>query len=847
MTTIQKLTLTNLKQNKKRTIVTILGVLLSAALICAVVGMALTGKESIVEWTRYDNGDFHALYTNVPAADVKYVTENAHVVRSTVFEQLGYAQAEDSGNDWKPYFAVYRIGADGFDDLAIHVTEGRLPETGNEILVSESVISNGNMPVKIGDTMTLDVGSRVNAEGRQLFQNDPFDVDAPTGESIVDTTPYTFTVVGLIERPSRIFETYEAPGYTLVSLLETPASAYRCAAVTFDSAKGFRTYMDQIGTSLNDADPEAPWDSTINKDLLEFEGALAANTLQALYALAAIILAIIVLTSVFVIRNSFAISVSEKTKLYGMLASIGSTSRQIRRSVLFEGLVIGAIGIPLGILLGIAAIVTLTWILNILLSGQITGMHFVYVLPPVVILLTIVLEALTIYLSCLIPSIRAGRIAPIEAIRGNQEIRIKARRLRTSALTKKLFGVGGVVASKNLKRSRSKYRTTVISLVVSITVFIALSSFLTLSRHTLSYYTSDYSYNLAINVSSEDDCHKIVDALDAADYTYYHYLNADYAMTYVSDAILEADPSFAQYAETVYGFILVMPSEAFARYAKKAGVDGDLTHAVILNDEMMLGQSNGGNRVVRFTNIQPGTTVPLAITNLEDDIVYDADLTVTAVTNVAPPGYERVYSYGGYMVIPETAVPENVVLPSHINGLYIMAEDADQMEQQFQAFRKGDPALSGLYVDNIHQRAEQDRRMMLAVEIFLYGFITVITLIGVTNIFNTISTNMMLRRKEFAMLRSVGMTDKQFHGMIRLENLLYSMKSLAIGIPLGLVGSILIYKAAAGEMDLGYQFPWFPILLSIVFVLLIVGLTMHYSMRKINEQNIIETIRSDNI
>ena len=142
---------------------------------------------------------------------------------------------------------------------------------------------------------------------------------------------------------------------------------------------------------------------------------------------------------------------------------------------------------------------------------------------------------------------------------------------------------------------------------------------------------------------------------------------------------------------------------------------------------------------------------------------------------------------------------------------------------------------------------DQQNRIILVISIFLYGFITVITLIGVTNIFNTITTNMILRSKEFAMLKSIGMTNKEFNRMIRLESIMYGTKSLMIGIPIGLALSYAIYKSVAIKTNYGFMIPWWPIIISIIFVFIIVRITMKYSLDKINKQNIVETIRNDNI
>lgn len=272
--------------------------------------------------------------------------------------------------------------------------------------------------------------------------------------------------------------------------------------VTLKNPNEYKNVMNQIKDTI-EAETESEIEVDINKDLLRFEGVLSESILGVLYRIAGVIIVIIVVSSVFVIRNSFSISVSEKTKQYGMLASVGATKKQIKRSVLLEGLYIGIIAIPLGILLGIVAIIILLWIVNLLMGDMMEGAEFVYNVPGMAILISVAISGITIFLSCLIPAIKASKIPPIEAIRGTDDIKIKTRKIKTSKLTKKLFGIGGVIASKNLKRNRKKYRTTIVSLVVSISIFIALSSFLTYGQMMTGSYYTDLNYNIAVNGGNE--------------------------------------------------------------------------------------------------------------------------------------------------------------------------------------------------------------------------------------------------------------------------------------------------------------------------------------------------------
>lgn len=151
------------------------------------------------------------------------------------------------------------------------------------------------------------------------------------------------------------------------------------------------------------------------------------------------------------------------------------------------------------------------------------------------------------------------------------------------------------------------------------------------------------------------------------------------------------------------------------------------------------------------------------------------------------------------------------------------------------------------YLQNVSESAKMMNNLFTLVAIFLYGFIIVISLIGITNIFNTITTNMNLRKREFATLKSVGMTSKEFKKMIRLESVFIGAKSLFFGIPIGLGISYLIYNFMEKESGFVFKFPIVAIIISIVVVYLLITILMRYSMNKINKENTIETIRNENI
>ena len=840
MNILNKFTIKSLKLNKKRTIVTIIGIMLSTALICGVAGLVSSFQNSLIDWARTNDGNYHVTFKNVESNKAQYVTENQKVKDYFLSSSLGWANLEGSKATNKPYLHVLAYDKKALENYGVVLTDGRLPQNPNEIIITESVLTGARVFLKIGDTITLNIGTRKSNDDYYLNDDALYTED---DESIVDTKENTYTIVGFMQTLD--VEKFYSPGYSALTYMDETPSAIDIS-VLYKSPKEYEKTTKDICKTLNlDFDE----DIYVNSDFLRFQGIMSDNMLYVLYTIAGVVIFIIVISSVFVIRNSFSISVAEKNRQYGMLSSVGATSKQIRKNVIFEGMVIGLIAIPLGILLGIVAIMILLKVVNYLLTDMLSGLGFTYSINLLAVLISVAISIITIYLSCLIPARKAAKISPIESIRGNNDIKINSKKLRTSKLTKKLFGIGGVIASKNLKRSKKKYRTTVISLVISIFIFISLSSFLTLGTKTSQFYYMDFKFNVYVHSLSDANTQiyeKIskLENVDNSAYCYQSSLDID-NIKYASEfgkKFLENDPQPTRIAFMVYN------NEYFKKYIKEIGLkESDYKTAVILLDYDTFYNEDGSKTVDRIYSLKSGDKVNVKSGDKEKT------LTISKFTDVKPMGQEAVYYNHRIIVVSEDYIKEvfkedvNNSDYYHLSDLFIKSSKPQELENTLNDLIKQGGDYYGLTVFNYETYMKQEQRMLLVVKIFLYGFITVITLIGVTNIFNTITTNMILRSKEFAMLKSVGMSSKEFNKMIRLESIMYGTKSLLIGIPLGILGSYGMYKAFAQGIDLGYTLPLPAIIISIVFVFIIVGITMKYSLNKINKQNIIETIRKDNI
>ncbi len=855
MNILKKLTLKSLKLNKKRTIVTIIGIILSTALICAVAGMITSVQKTLINYAKSHSGNYHVCFKNIPNDELKYIKENKNVQNYFLSKNVGYGKLEKVENEYKPYIFVMEYDKKGLEQGGVTLLEGRMPENSNEIVIPEHLIKSGKINYTIGEKITLNLGKRQTKDGLELTQEDALLTDESEEtelssksksetedlEEIVDTKEHTYTIVGIIERSNyKGIEGFSAPGYTAISYMDNENDINTAnISVLYSNLKDFQKKTEDI-KSVIEKNIGSSVTVNYNSSLIDYEGGVSDTTMASLYSVGAVVIVIIILSSVFVIRNSFSISVSEKTKQYGMLSSIGATKKQIKKSVLYEGFYIGIIGIPLGILCGMLAVVILLQVVNALLGDSLNE-KCVFSIPILAIIASIVISAITIYLSCILPARRASKISPIEAIRGNDDIKIKAKKVKTSKITKKLFGIGGVIASKNLKRNKKKYRTTVISLVVSISIFISLSSFLDYGGKIVNVYYKDLGYDISVYDGTVENYNEITKLDNVEEYSY----------SYMTEGSVDINKYGSEFGkriaedseETNSITIVLINNDYFKKFIEHLGIQSTNYKDIAILEDDAYEYIDEKTVFENYYSLKTGDSIDITLTNGEKRTVK-----ISKKTDERPMGYKNVYSNGGYLFVSEDFIQDKSDEKSfHMGSLVIKSQNPDELENEINNLKKTNNLYSKLYINNISKYVEENKKIILLISIFLYGFIAVITLIGVTNIFNTITTNMILRSKEFANLKSVGMTTKEFNRMIRLESILYGLKSLLIGIPLGLIGSYCIYNGIAKGLDFGYILPLKSIIIAIIFVFIIVGLTMKYSLNKINKQNIIETIREDNI
>ena len=861
MKILNDLSIKDLKLNKKRSIVIIIGIILSTALICGVAGLVTSFQKTFTETAKRDNGNFHVMYYNIPKDELKYIEENRNVDEYYLSEELGYSYLQDSELEEKPMVNVIAMDNKFLNNMGITLQEGNLPESDNEIVISKRINETCKVDYKVGDTITLNINSQEK----------------------------NYKIVGIIERPSTTIEPYDVSWYTVITKMDTIKEKANIA-VLYTNVFEYQDVTESINQMVkaktaeekengktfsgmrNEAYTSYKYEIKLNTDLLAYEGAnLSAGFISTIYGVGGFVMAIVLVSSVFVIRNGFAISITERLKQYGMLSSIGATKKQIKKSVYFEGFILGIIGIPLGILSGILAIFILVNLVNFILKDYISsGTLLVYNISWIAILISALVSIITIWLSCKSSARKASKVTPIEAIRSSQDIKLNAKKMKCPKIITKLFKTGGEIAYKNLKRSRKKYRTTVISIIVSVVIFIAISSFIEYGFRMSSAYYTELGYNYAVYCRDYDDTvaseeermqeehENLQILLDISKFENIERFsipkstnlelekNEEYEQQ-LTDLGKEVKSSIVQHSQTneeqeidVVN-VVSLGKEEYERYLKKIGGNyEDYKDGAILLDNSISYDREGKTIQGSIYKWKKGDIVSGKIDG------KDFSVNIVDKTEERPMGMENMYSTNAFLIVSDELMES--IGNYYVSGLYIQSNAPYELDKEIEQYMNlHEIKEDSLYIANMEEAVKEENAIVLVISIFLYGFITVITLIGITNIFNTITTNMNLRRKEFAMLKSIGMTKKEFNRMIRLESIFYGIKSLIIGIPIGILLSYGMYKMFENNMGMQYHLPVNAILIAIVFVAIVIGIIMKYSMSKINKQNIIETIRNDNI
>ncbi len=855
MKILNRLTIEHLKHNKHRTVVTIIGIILSTALMVGIGLLFSTLRDNAIKTTKEYSGSHHVSF-EMSYDKIDELEKQSSVKEYSYTSKVGYALV----NDEDAYESYYRIiSADNNYLEGINLFKGRLPKNENEIIVEKDASSN----LKINDTVKMEVGKRVDLEGNDLndtpLQNeykcddDGNNCELVMYEKLTDLKEKEYKVVGIYTRTNYS----NTPGFLLITNNAKTSNVtvyveYKNPSKAYDNTDKL---LDSLDLELSDKEIK------YNDSLLSYYGVSKySNITDSMSSVMAIVLGLISIACIIVIYNSFAISVMERKKQFGLFSSIGTTKKQLRYTVFFEAMVVGTIGIVLGIISAYIGIGLLLLFINSLLP-DIFGTNLALATYPIFIIIPIIFMIITILVSAFIPATMASRVSPIMAIRQSDDIKIKGKKLKTPFYVK-WFGIEGELAYKNMKRNKKKYRITIISLFISIVLFVVFSALMEYGFGGIDKYAdiSDYNYSITLSYDKENakDAKDIVKkVLDTKTVEEYSIINDFSLNAYVANKNIHSDKfkeflkeyNLEPYGEPNVSF-KVLDDESYNKYKKELGLKED-KYIVLNNYSTFIYKNNERKQVeeIPFNKLEQLNIVYYSPEKeFKLDNIYFADKMpfgiehVDAINIVTIVVNEKLYNS-----IAEVNLDE---MGSTYFEMVMKVKDDSKIDELFD--EKNDSNILSekvrTYTLNIEKAMQMTLNLVLVVKVLFYGFICLVTLIGVTSVINTINTSMALRRREFAVLRSIGLTPRGFNRMLIFECLLFGIKSLLYALPVSIGLIFLIHKSVTNLVTFNnVLIPYKSILIVIVGVFAITGLCMWYATSKIKKENILETIRNENI
>jgi len=853
MNIVNRLTLRHLKLNKRRTLVTIIGVIIAVAMITAVTTLGVSFLDLFIRDEITEYGEWHVVYYNVNTGQISAIKEDKNTEAVILSRNIGNAVLEEKSQEKKLYLSIQAYNQTGFEKLPITLISGRFPKEESEIVVSEEIIKKGKVNLQIGDEVTLDIGEAV--------YQDAGNNNKDLNETFIRRETATYTVVGIIKPLIR------QSLYSTISFLDESK---------LDSMDRVNAYvvLNKIKNSLYTHAQEFAEQNNIdsvyfNDNLLRYYGVSKSdNFKQTFIGLLVIVMGIVNIAAVALIYNSFAISVGERSRYLGMLSSVGATKRQKRNSIFFESAVIGLVSIPLGILSGLGGL-GLTFLFinqNMLLTN--TNEKLLVKVTPESLLLACAVSILTIFISTYLPARRASKVSAIDAIRQTADIKITGKTVKTSKLVRMLFGIEGEIGLKNLKRNRGRYKATVFSIVISIVLFLSISFFIENFVKSVELTQRGNNYDIKVLDIREDA--ELKDWLNARNEITQYVFVQEFSRTTTwqkeemvpqklreeLEKDMESDNNVDDaYANGKYSFNLYffsLDDNALKVYAETVGadfsklIDPNRLSGILVNKTSYRDYETGKYVYTKTTEAKVGDKLDVlseANTGENNEEKYIDRVEIAALADEHPMG---IYDPGirGLSIIVSESTLDRLTKETGSDipqtDMYIKSSDP-------QATREALEQRTDSNIYNTYESREKGEKILLFVSIFTYGFITLITLISIANIFNTISTSIALRRREFAMLKSIGMTPKGFNKMINFESIFYGLKALLYSLPISGIVMVLLYRAFSKSFNYEFTLPWGNIFIAMVSVFIIVGSAMFYSSAKIKKENILDALKQENI
>lgn len=866
-----------LKVQKKRTILTLIGIILSTALITAIGTMFMSLREYEIQKTIHDTGDYHVQYSNIKGNLVPKIKNSIYASNTSILSETMYGIISEVSDKEKsvdkeipPYrYLVFRQWDEkALSMFTIPLIEGRLPKAPKELLVDNWVLEYLPGSPKIGDKIKLPVGKLYAANSDNPIDKPEFNQN----EIFKKTKELEFTIVGITEMRFNSSNKYVANGITFISNKNLHENENYDVYIKMNSLKNIEEKAQKIAkiTGLKkqkSKNGSLKYPIEYNNKLLRLHAKSNNPVLNKGLIMSIIfVIVLVMICSSAVIYNAFNISVLERISQFGVLRCVGAAPKQIRNIVFKEASILSILGIPIGLFCGIFAMKIVMCIINSLdvaNTNPILNKLEVDIFLPVIIGSTI-LALVTIYLSAMVPAKQAAKVSPLEAVRNTGNLKKEDfKKIKKSSLIQFILGIESQIAFKNLRRNRKRFYITIFSMTISIVMYIVFTSLVNYTFQSgydgidvdmdfivsinedsemKSFTTKQYNQITNLpgvkNIEKNMNTDIVIKVPENKLNSKFASLKGELLKTKNNGLIIYKKSQIISYGESKNSYIQkFLKKDSLNTLNKENGV-------ILLSTNQIYDPIKKKIVIVDVLDYKVGDEIQLSV-NPPKSNLKDSNFKTVKIMGILNKNFFNSYNKNGDVnLITTEEVYKNITKNSNYSQIGItLVEGASHKPviNYLENLCKSNPNYA--YVD-ISKITKTMKTATVILSIFLYGFVAVIALIGCLNIINTISTNLILRIREFSMLKAIGMTQNGIKKLVCMEGTLYGIISAVYGGIIGSVLSYVLFKIIEKTMiELKWFMPWKSIIVSTLGAVIIALLASIIPLKRVNKGSIIEHIR----
>jgi putative ABC transport system permease protein len=838
MKVLFKLALNNLKKNRTQTFITLIGIILSVILITSIFTLFNSFYSTLKNNLIDSEGSWNYLYADIDASQKAVIDAKPYI--KVTYPMVYFSEGKASDDRVGSYeLQLIKTDMNGFKYAPIHLIKGRTPNSPNELLVSDILIKLYPEIYQIGKEVRIDLGT-VSGSNYEITIN----------ESKV------YTITGSYKG-----EQSGVPSYSVYTYSDVASMNPNDKIILYVVEKQISTDMIERVKDFAYSFTDEPIGLRFHESLLAYSGVNAGDYGQAITMFTILIFFLVLIViggASALIYGGFSMTATDLMRQLGLLSSVGATKSQKRLIILIQAAILSVFGIIIGIFLGAGLIFVLlnfvnTQTPNIVVSGGIK-FHF----NTFILSVSILISLITIFISALVPAIKVSKKSAIDLIRQNQQIRL-SKSSKKLPFYLKPFGVEVGLSYKNIKRFNRRHRSTRLSIVLSIVLFLVVIGYSTLIKQSTAIYTPARNYDMSVGLHTEQESirssfySKIAKLDEIKDYS----LIKEYWCFVDSNLFIDPPIGFDSKTENIS--VVIMDDMALSKYLTKLGLSQDLLNrnsiynSILINKGITYDLIDQISYEKTYLNVKENDIIDVSYKTGETNqtgnefVRVSNKLTVVKITDQYPLGLDNISETPVLIISQKTSqLMFNKIITN--TTMFITTDNAGMVESAIRSLYDEKP-IGQLFINNFSAFHDEGLRNLQTMFLFLYSFVGIIAAISVMNILNSVYTTIMNRRRELTMLKSIGMTQKSLRRMLGFESLFYGFGSILISFPLGfiIVYGIYIIMNSNRYVRFDFDFPYLVLIPTGLVVVLIVYLTMLLTLKRLEKDNIIDQLKDETI